>query len=300
MPFDLQVEFAGLCLYVVNPDNRRVAVLMPDARRRPGHDPAHHFDDKPAVPHVGYIRFNLANLAIYAPPVPAGVDRMHREGPEYELLHRFDRQILDFDGAFQPEGVEGELEVPSFDAFAPDLELVPGLFTARPPDVLLMRTVLEGGRLSGSLMPREQWIFPTHLHPEGKGHGGTFASSATWTRRVEAESVTLRITDFAGVVQASFPLRPATPGGTVSVKVANLCADNPLEWEELNIRKVIGPDLDFKWLYRLFEPAGTTFDALLKVEGVEEFKKELPVPIPISLLSSGSDDCMPGQKTGTF
>src|SRR6187549_3897635 len=66
--FHLQIEFSGLCLFVrrrdalgvVNPT--RVTVLMPDARRQPNVDVMRHHDGTEAVPHSGYLRFDLGDL----------------------------------------------------------------------------------------------------------------------------------------------------------------------------------------------------------------------------------------------
>src|SRR4051812_37492518 len=59
MSFTLEVEFSGLCLFVLHPDEPRVAVLMPDARKSTA-NPVH-VDGTRGIPHVGYTRFDLAN-----------------------------------------------------------------------------------------------------------------------------------------------------------------------------------------------------------------------------------------------
>lgn len=289
MPFDLEIEFSGLCLYVVHPDGNQVAVLMPDGRRRSNPDPFH-ADATDAEPHVGYLQANAADLGIN---LPGGEDG---GAPRYELIHRFDRQAVDFDGAFSTAPLVNGLKFPVFDEFAPGLELIPGLFGATPPEVLLMRMVLTGGEFEST---REEplWRFTNLLNPGAQDeYGGQFASFAVWKRQVDASQLNLRITDFAGNVQATLPLAPSTPGGKVSLKISNLCSDNPLEWVDLPIRKVSGPDNDFRWLYRLLQPAGGgTFDTIVSES------THYPIPLPVDLGGEvGADDCMGGTKTSPF
>ncbi len=302
MPFDLEVEFSGLCLFVVHTSGEQVAILMPDARRRDDQDPGHHVDGDEAKAHVGYVQFNLANLADLAgavPAIPHGVPTPHRHPPEYEVVHRFDRQVLDFGDAFQPETMRIALNVPDFSDFAPELALRPDLFTSSPSgDVLLTRTVLRGGNLVVS-KPLEPFQFPA---PFGKpDHEGLFASSVKWTRRVETDTLSIGITGFGdhpqqGPVHAAFTLQPAAPGEKVTLKVANLCAENPLDWRELESREANAKDLDFKWLYRLFEPVGTTWEALL----AKMPDGKLPVPHLKKPSVSGVNDCMPATTRMAF
>lgn len=288
MPFDLEIEFSGLCLYVVHPDGNQVAVLMPDARWRTNADPFH-ADATPAVPHVGYLQANAADMGIN---LPSGEDG---GGPRYELIHRFDRQAVDFDGAFSTAPLTNGLKFPVFDQFAPGLELIPGLFDSAPPPQLLMRLVLTGGTFESSL-EEPVWEFSDLLNPGAtNGYGGQFASFAVWKRQVPGEQLNLRIMDFAGNVQATLPLAPSTPGGKVRLKMSNLCSENPLEWDDLPIREVTGPDNDFRWLYRLLQPAGGGEFEMISATS------HYPIPLPAGTWGEvGADDCMGGTKTSTF
>lgn len=307
MPFNLEVEFSGLCLYVVSqkldsdgkpvfdgekPVIEKVGVLMPDARRRMGFDPPKHLDETLAEPHVGYIRLNLANLVHVIPP---GTDTDYRERPEYELLHRFNRQVLDFDGTFEAGTMEASLQIPDLGCISKKLKRIPKLFEADPPPELLMRTVLVGGNLQSMKVPAEEWIIPRRLDRcLDKPYGGKFASWVKWTRSVVSETVEVRITGFGATEpQATFLLRPAEGEDTVSVKIANLCAYNPLEWMEMNPRRVAGPDLDFKWFYKLVTPE-VPYAELLQDD-------KLPVPEPTGNSPvTGAEDCMPAKISGTF
>lgn len=291
MSFQLEVQFSGLAVYVVDQANGRTGVLMPDCRK-PTTD---HPDDTPAEPHVGYIRFNFADIdAQY----PAGTETAFRKSPEYELIHRFDRELLHFVGTFGDEPtVYTPLDIPDFSEFASQLRLIPNLFTNPPnPAVkLLMRTTLPGGTLvSEDATEEDLWKIPRRfmdpLPPEP--YVRQYASSVRWTRIVESPELVVRITDFGGVTTEEFTLRPKAPSTKVVVKIANLCANNPIEWSEFRFRRITGRDVDFKWLYRLLEVPGKTYKEVL-------LDDELPVPEFVGDQSSGSDDCMPGKITGT-
>jgi hypothetical protein len=292
MSFELHVEFAGLCLYVVHEDENRVAVLMPDARPS-GNPDRKHVDGSPAEPHVGYIRLDAANLPERM-PAPSRPDK----DPRYELIHRLDRQVVLFDDAFEPEPMEAGLVVPKFDEFAPELELLPDLFGPTPEPALLMRSILNGGTLNSELTD-ETWKLPGHLNPGAPEMEGKFASSVTWIRTVQGSSTAIRIADFAGNVEQEFFLAPVEGESEVHVKVANLCAHNPLEWDDMPLRKVMGDDKDFKWLYELHRPRdGKSYAELLAGAPVNA----LPIPIRLHIPpnDSGSNDCIPASTKKKF
>ena len=69
-------------------------------------------------------------------------------------------------------------------------------------------------------------------------------------------------------------LKPASKDNIVRLKVANLCAENPLEWPELDLRTLKAKrDDDFKWMYRLLKPEVGTYQKHLGKHG------KLPVPV---------------------
>jgi hypothetical protein len=288
MAFTLRVEFAGLCLYVMHPDGQHVAVLMPDCRKSTNPNLVH-LDGTDAEPHVGYVRLDMERLGL-AIATPPGLE------PRYELVHRFDRQVLKFDGAITASPINtGNLHYPSFDYMGFALDLVGNLFTATPPAVLLARMVLDGGDLVGTPIPNDWWEFPQVGNPSGPTYTSQFASNATWTRAMDGNTLTVRITDFADQEEAAFPMANIPEGSTVSIKVANLCCHNPLEWRDLTSRLVKGPDVDFKWLYKLLTPRGTSYPDLLN-------GTELPHPRLVAGPGgeTGSDDCIAGTKVAGF
>jgi hypothetical protein len=267
--FELRVQFAGLCMYVRDPKQQTLTVLMPDARATG--EPLVHEDGSEAVPHVGYLRFDLANVETgVAGALSEGID-----SPTYEVVHRFEGAEISFDlggevGSYgaqaESEPVNGEPAVPDFDDFAPNLELIPDVLADRPPEVVLMRTVLRGGTVE-PILEDERWTLSRELAvgtatkqrtPAEQHH--QFGGVAEWTRTVQGNGLTIRITRFSDGKVVTIPLRPITlPGDTpaITLKIANLCAENPLEWEELPMRTVAREDADFRWLYKLLRSRRT-------------------------------------------
>src|SRR5262245_17853032 len=72
--FTLSVEFAGICLYVVDRQQRNVSVLMPVADGRVDEE---HEDKTDGIRHVPYLLADLANIT---PGVPAG---LAGDGPQF-------------------------------------------------------------------------------------------------------------------------------------------------------------------------------------------------------------------------
>jgi hypothetical protein len=280
MSFELRVEFSGLCMYLVSPEEKRAAVLMPDCRTSV--DPVH-ADGEEGVHHVGYLRFDLANVAGFA-GVPAGSDAF---GPQYEVVHRFDFQKLEFPGFGDEEPLTVEdLGFPEFEKFTENLRLKDGMFDDEPPEELLMRTVLRGGVLKSDRV--KSWRLPDDLKP-GSDYKDNFASRATWTRTVTTGTVAVRIAGFDGSSPVTLELKPVEGEDTVTLKIANLCKVNPLEWEELESEVVTeqgARDRDFKWLYRLLE--STTHPLAVRLGAVPD----IPVPVLEATAPSGVQGCM--------
>lgn len=283
MPFTLKVIFSGPCLYVRHPDhNTQIAVLMPDARGRTA--PGSHLDDEPAEPHVGFIRVNMGDIRGGGLNLPRGT----ADEPKYELIHRFEREVLVFEGlAAQP--MTNDLgKVPEFNEFVTELDLVDELFGADPHKKLVMRTILKGGELKGPEGKRE-WRIPRLRSSSTDEYRKKFASFTSWERPVPSDRITLKITAFDGSGETLIPLGPFAADEMVTIEVANLCAYNPLEWADLPTRKVVGTDEDFKWVYQLLKPRTGSYAKLLKGSA-------LPAPRLVPLgPRTGDDDCMGAQ-----
>lgn len=300
MAFTLEVEFSGLCLYVLHrADPSLVAVLLPDCRQTAHASPIKHIDGRDAKPHVGYVRFDMEQLKLVSKVAAAATE------PRYELVHRFARQVLKFEGtlAGATEINADNLFFPRLDCLGFPLDLVPNLFAtddAVVPKALLARMILDGGTLQAK-RNEDSWYLP-QLCASGASkptYVAKYASEAKWKRAFGGDTLTVRITDFADKDESKFVVEGIADGSSLTVKVANLCCQNPLEWEDLPSRRVNNADDDFKWLYTLLQPTGTDYPNLLGGIGAGA---ELPHPILVAAGSAetGSDDCIAGIKTAEF
>jgi hypothetical protein len=298
--FELQVKLTGLCMFGIRPSTKSIIVVMPDTRferdAAGAEIPMKHLDRTEAVPHVGYLRFNLANLV---PPIGNVPPTNVTAAPPYEVVHRFSREELVFEMEADGEDITNhELRLPDFDDFAPVMEPVPGVFfdtnNQAPPNVVLMRTVLTGGHI-GSVADGEKWVMTGELDPDHEPRVRSFNGDIQWVRKVRGKQLTLTIRSFDGSADpVSITLRPISIGGaipSIPLKIANLCSTNPMEWDELELRRVQSDDVDFKWFYNLVR--------LSPNESAVTFRTST-VPHPHPLLTSEAkegilSDCFPSR-----
>jgi hypothetical protein len=278
MAFELRVEFTGLCLYLVHAtppagreagdplDASMVTVVLPDCRK--GKVATRHEDGDKGRPHAGYLRFDLANFVDGFPSGPTD------KTPQYEVVHLFSGEMLEF-GLPLEETMHVHTGVPEFESFAPTLEPRPDLPAG---GYSIMRTTLTGGSLVGEPIPRDVWEFSNLFNTTGKpAYVGEFAETLIWSRKItgDTEDMTLTLTPFRPGVPLTIPLKAVGPPGNkkISLKIANLCCDNPLEWDELDSRQNPDDDIDFKWLYRLMRSSdGKTYPQMLGEKG------KFPIP----------------------
>jgi hypothetical protein len=298
MPFTVQIEFSGLCLFLKHKNGREVGVVMPDARTPTNGEMPTHKDETKAVPHVGYLRYDLADMvpsvvqAATPPLVPSAPNSY--AGPRFEVVHRFNRETLDL-GFGSDDGIAtDELALPNFHRISKRLTLTPGLFAASPPEILLMRMKLQGGRFS-SHSGGSNWTFPSTANGK-RAYQGQFASVTTWTSPpIDKPALTLTLTPFDGGEPTAVTLRPVDD--VVRLKICNLCAENPLEWRELWLRVIVGnEDKDFKWLYRLM-------GNYEKVTKTDDGRHHFPVPVldRRHMVAGEEQDCAGGMlEVDTF
>lgn len=294
MTFRLEVEFTGLCHYLIHPDNRQIGIVMPDGRlskttgcTKPPYDKPPFKDD--LVCHVGYLRYNLADTG-----ANVGTSGDIND-PSFEVVHRFDFDDLDFGLGFDESLADPQVAVPDVSDFAPRVTPIKGLFGETPPDSLLMRTILRGGKVT-SKPTGALWKLNGCLHPDGNETTGNFAGSVLWQRLVFADELAIRLSTWAGVEKTVIRLRPSGRERVVKLKIANLCADNPLEWPELFPRMFTADaDNDFKWFYFLWRDGRGDFKTIL--QGCSE--RLLPVPVPYR--SHGDvENCTGSKRTFDF
>ena len=289
--FTLSVEFAGLCLYVIDRQKDTVvSVLMPTCVPTPnGRVKTEHEDKTNGARHVPYL---LANLANFGPSVPAG---LAGDGPQFGVVRRLSREELFFDpDAPESSQVDPALPLPDLTVHKPNIRLQDGLLgDIRPNDhpELNVRTVLRGGALTAiTLGGPGSPVLPRN--PNWDESEADWAGSVRWTRTVPGDSLTIRIRNWDTGQETPLTLRPVTrsDGPVIELKVANLCEENALEWKEFETR-FDRRDVDFKWLFRLFAPnAGSSILAALG-------RKELPFPLlrPRGARTTGNAGCTGGQ-----
>lgn len=292
--FVLEIEFAGINLFVRQKEtleataNRGLKVLMPDARLRRPNDPAmKHLDDKPAIPHVAYVRFNMANL----PSVGTELDHVVNDrGPSFEVVHRLNGESISFEGLTpkQPVNTDG-LEVPDFNEFAAKLELREDLDKSNK---IVASTELSGGVIESFSVAGQTWSLSGELGSNGPIEEREFGGMVVWTSApIVGDGLDLVLKSFDDTQTTRIPLtaKKTKDGSTrrIAIKIANLCDKNPLEWDELPQRTVAEDDVDFKWLYKLLQ--------LRAKKNGSNVPDVLPIPKPVSTRTEGGlMDCLPG------
>ena len=290
--FTLSVEFAGLCLYVI--DRRQspnVSVLMPTCVPTPnGRVKTEHEDKTNGARHVPYLLANLANFGQSVPPGLAG------DGPQFGVVRRLNREELFVEPEEQTNSqVDPDLlPLPDFGVYKGSISLQEALLRDIPPNERLelnVRTVLKGGTLGattggGSGSPGARG------NPNWDQSEADWAGSIRWTRSIPGKSLTIRIRGWDTGQETPLTLTPVNRGGgpVIELKIANLCEDNALEWKEFE-PKFDKHDVDFKWLYRLFAP--NVGGSILAALG----KKELPYPLlkPRGARTTGNTGCTGGK-----
>lgn len=288
--FRLRIDFTGICLYLWAADRKSITVVLPDAAQKPGKR-LEHPDGTRAEPHAGYLRFDLKNLAT---GVAFGEDDGDTEVPSYEAVHRFQFEDLDLALPLGDE-IGGPLDLPNLDVFAPVRRPLRSLDDEKPPKSVLMRMRLDGGCFTTKKVSID-WKIDGDLHPDARMTKFRVHGTVVWERMLSGTGLDVVLSRFGGAETARIPLlaRPLSNKATpeIRLKIANLCS-NPLEWPELETRAVPGPDVDFKWLYRLFEPCPDN-------NGAAYPEHLCPVPEPIlrkEVEQGDLDDCYGVQAT---
>ena len=308
----VSVEFAGVCLYVIDDrqQKRSVSVLVPTCvpieRVR-----THHDDEDVGARHVPYLLMDLANLDLGQTVAPGLVP----DGPRFQVVRRLSREELFF-APGEPQGsvvqlVPDPLPLPDLSVYKDRIRLK-DLLSAIPPNErpeLNVRTILKGGTLAaitvggsgnGGGRPSQN---PGRKNPKWDEALADWAGSIKWTRTIKKE--VLQNTPFAIQIRSwdtgketPLTLKPVerTNGGVIEevieLKIANLCETNPLEWKEFEHRSQ-EDDVDFKWLFRLFEASNG--GSLLEVFGGRGHKFPYPKLKNRPARTTGSTGCTGGQ-----
>ena len=290
----LSVEFAGICLYVI--DRRKpettVAVLMPTCVPSTQVS-AKHVDGETGARHVPYLLMDLANLDQKVPPGPVP------DGPQFEVVRRLRREEIVFELGEPAKGIQLDpdpLPLPDLSIYKESIELKPGLFGDNPPVELSARTILRGGTLTATTLGGSGTRnVPDHKRPDWDKFEADWAGSIKWTRTIPAGSLDIGIHSWDTREETPLTLRPVTRNGgeVIELKIADLCETNPLEWKEFEPR-FDKDDVDFKWLFRLFDARDPRDGrSLLRAIGRDKFP--YPHLTPRGARPTGHTGCTGGQ-----
>ena len=148
--------------------------------------------------------------------------------------------------------------MPDLSIYKETIGLKTGLFATNPPVELNVRTILRGGTLTATTVGGSgSGNLAAGRGPDWDKFETYWAGSIKWTRTIPAGSLTIGIRSWDTGQVTPRTLRPVTRGGkqVIELKIADLCETNPLEWKEFEPR-FDKDDVDFKWLFRLFEAKG--------------------------------------------
>jgi len=284
----LSVEFAGICLYVVDRQQKAVSVLMPiaDGRVNPRHE-----DKTDGIRHVPYLLADLANIGQSVPAGSVG------DGPQFGVVRRLSREEI----LFEPEERSGitlepdPLPLPDLTVYKSVIRLkhdpIAPIGRDEQPE-LNVRTILRGGKLVATTVDGSgTGGGPPGQDPDWDKDPAAWAGSIRWTRPISGNSLTVRIRSWDTGDETPLTLT-VPPGGRkiIELKIAILCEENPLEWREFKPR-FQKEDVDFKWLFRLFEAndGGSVLKAIKR--------EKLPYPRlkPRGPRAAGDPGCTGGQ-----
>ena len=311
----LSVEFAGICLYVIDRERPvvldeqetepnpalRVTVLMPTCVPSSGVSVKHEDGDTGAR-HVSYLLMDLANLA----PGQAVTRGLVPDGPQFEVVRRLRREDI----LFKPmEGSVIELDpdplpLPDLSVFKPAIGLKEGLFSDRPPEdleELNVRTILRGGKLIATTIGgSSKRHVPGRNRRDWDKFEADWAGSIKWTRTLKKEvldetpfTLGLRSWETGDITPLTLTPVKRNGGEIIELKIADLCETNPLEWKEFEPR-FDKDDVDFKWLFRLFDATNPNDNgSLLRAIGRDKFP--YPHLRPRGARTTGDPGCTGGQ-----
>jgi hypothetical protein len=293
--FTLSVEFAGICLYESRPQRESVGVLMPTCVPTPdGAVSTKHEDGDTGARHVPYLLMDLANLDQRVTPGLVG------DGPQFEVVRRLGREELRFE--FEPKEPGSRIQLdpdplplPDLSIYADRIGLRPHLFSDNPPVELNARTILRGGKLTATIVGgSDKGAGHPRQNPDWDKDPADWAGSIKWRRAIPGDSLTIRIRSWDTGQETPLTLRPVkrASGEVIELKIAILCENNPLEWKEFEPR-FEKDDVDFKWLFRLFEAK----DGGSLLKAIRRAKLPYPKLRPRGARTTGSTGCTGGQFT---
>jgi hypothetical protein len=291
----LSVEFAGICLYVIDRRDAKmtvVRILMPTCVPN-DQVSAKHEDGDTGARHVPYLLMDLANLDQRVPPGTVA------DGPQFEVVRRLRGEEILFE-LNEPHGSvtldPDPLPLPDLSIYK-RIALKPGLIDDnKPPAELNVRAILRGGTLTATtFVGSGKRNVPDRKRRDWDKFEADWAGSIKWTRKIPAGSLNIGIRSWETGQNTPLTLAPVKRNGgeVIELKIADLCETNPLEWREFEPR-FRKDDVDFKWLFRLFDAPDSKDDgSLLRAIGRDKFP--YPHLRPRGARPAGYTGCTGGQ-----
>lgn len=271
MPFNLEVSFIGLCLFVPNKTSTKICVVLPNAE---GNAPnsKKSLDGTWLSRHRAFLRFDMKNLK--------GMPQVPEDSLAVWHLTRRELKIDTIkDNPFKITALDKVLNLLDIapDFCVPDPDVVTG-----DTDKITSRLLIEQGEILTGEPTADAWRVPPTL----KLCGGIVRYPALSTRVIlkieKMDELILSVTQMTGGTDQA-PLHLEAPDGeTVKISVVNLCDNNPLQWEP-SLESV--PDVDFKWYFELL-PDEKHDELAKRLSGIE-----LPVPVPEGQPNGRGQNC---------
>jgi hypothetical protein len=268
MSFKLKIIFTGVCGLIPNKPFKnapgKVCVVFAD-----GDYSTKGADGKGLNRHRAFIKFKTKNV-VGGSRVPESVDGIWYLGKRSFRLQTTGASALKIDNL---DGLADLTKV------APDYaDADPNAVVGTPPEKLLARFFVEVGTLACG-QSQGEWIFPKilsdqHVRVKDLSNEVILLADNLTTLEIVASPIN-------GGDDVRLPLT-APDGEIVELTVANLCDDNPLEWEQKYDAK---PDLDFRWHFELLSPAKWQ-DLVKAIEGLY-----LPYPYPVPQGNAQGANC---------
>jgi len=270
MPFNLEVSFSGLCLFVPNKAGNKMCVVLPNGEGATPHAKKSSVDPTMLFRHRAFLRFHLKNLK-GMPKVPS----------DSLAVWHLKRRVLKIDtiteNPFKITNLKGVLNLPDI---APGYAEPDRLTVTGDTNKITSRLLIEKGEILAGEPTADAWRVPPTL--SGKIVRYPALAKRVILRIEKMKELIISVTKLSGGTDQD-PLHLEAPNGeTVKICIVNFCDNNPLQWEP-GLDSV--PDIDFKWYFELLP------EDKIRALGRELLGLELPVPVPEGQPNGRGQNC---------
>lgn len=269
---ELHLVFDGLCLLVPHADEPRAVVVVPDGReQRPDHV-RYGRDGLELRNHVAFLDFDLADVV--------GGDSYP---PKTSAVFRFDRHRIRV-----RTGASGTLDTSGLDDWVANLDrIVPQLkfderCLAEQPGgetCVVAQILIDAGSFPETgMLPSGPWEFPDLLEPT-QTFWGQLSPKYTCVAPLPEGRAVFEIEAFDGSGRQELELAPHRGDGVVEVRVANACAGELFDFDELAIDPPpVQFDEDFRHFYNLFHAVDGSAEGEAAFWSAKLAGAKLPIP----------------------